>query len=839
MKIIYMYTAVMLMVAGLVEAKTDRTAAFDLIPWPKDIVVRGGELELSDRSTITVTDRALLPLADVLRNGIYFSTGVRPAVKKDKTGTIILKVDPALEEEAYRISVGRNALLTGRDYKALALATSTLLQLIEVKEGMVTLPKVSIQDKPYAGFRGYQICIKHQPHPFYVIKQTIDMCYLYKINYFMLHMSGCQWHWLLSESFRKKPSRKIRGEKGVNLELDELKTLIQYAEERGVTMIPQFPAWLGFHFPEQLPAAYPEIFKDSTEYDNKKRLMLDHPKFWKALEKQIGDVADLFKTSPYIHLAAIDGEVPAFGRTELERAFRKKHGLRNSGDFYRWFLVECDKIIKKNGKKTMCWEGFRRDHTSPVQVPKDVVVTEYIQMYYNPGHLIEDGYFLVNCTQTPLYSMVGNCPLWSYKEIYDWNMYQFGSTHMQRYSGWDKIIRHEVSPTNKVLGALLSTWEQHAIHELPISRMRLAAMSERVWDHDGDTNAPSFDRRLMKTDRLLEKIIAPVNIHEEGLYETATPDYVVQSHWFGTTLTITMDPAIKTAVARYTLNGTEPDKHSTAYDKPIVLDKTTTLKAALFTKEGKQIGDTFWKKYEHHPVQTGETEGLFVDVLSSDWLRRPNIFGSEMTFTLKTKMEGGTIRYQTDGKKVTKKSPAYTGPVIITKPTRVRARYFNDKGEPIGEEFVITYNNNNYIKSLTTGRKVTASVSPPRHGPENAVDGMVNKSFYWDGNPAPQWIMVTLPFAAEVGSMDLVTYWDGSRYYQYRIEVSLDENNWTEVVDMSDNTEAATEKGYHHEFEPVSCRYMKVTMLKNSANPGLHIVEFRAFAPEEKVKTDD
>jgi hexosaminidase len=838
-KTVPIFAAIILALSGLVETKTDNTRSLNLIPWPRDIVMHEGRRELSDRSTIVVSDASLLPLAEVLQNGIYLSTGVRPSVKKGKTGTIILTLDTGLEKEAYRLSVGRNAVLAGRDYKALALATATLLQLIEVKDGRVSLHGISIQDEPYAGFRGYQMCIKHQPHPFYVIKQGIDMCYLYKINYFMLHMSGCQWYWLLSESFRNNPTRKIRGENGVNLELDELKTLIQYAEARGITMIPQYGAWHGYHYPEQFPAVYPEFFKEYKDYDNKKRLMLDHPNFWKAMEKMLGDMADLFKTSPYIHLAAIDGEVPDFGRTRLERAFLKKHGLRNSRDFYRWFLVECDKIIKKNGKNTMCWEGFRRDHTSPVQVPKDVVVTEYIQMYYRPDHVIEDGYSLVNCTQTPLYAMVGNCPKWSYKEIYDWNMYQFGSTHMQRYSGWDKIIRHEVSPTNKVIGALLSTWEQHGIHELPISRMRLAAMSERVWDHDGDTNAPSFDRRLMKTDRLLEKIIAPVNVHEEGLYETATPDYVVQSHWFGSRLKITMDPAIKNAVARYTLDGTEPDTNSTAYEKPIVMDKTTTLKAALFSKDGKQLGDTFWKKYEHHPVQTGKTEGLFMDKLPSDRLFRPNIFGSEMTFTLKSKMKGGTIRYQTNSKTVKKKSPVYTEPVTITKPTRIRARYFNDKEEPMGEEFAITFNNHNYIKSLTTGWKITASVSPPGHGPENAVDGMVNKSFYWDGNPAPQWIMVTLPFAAEVGSMDLVTYWDGRRYYQYCIEVSLDENTWTKVVDMSTNTAVATEKGYHHEFEPVTCRYMKVTMLKNSANPGLHIVEFRAFGPEGKKGEGD
>ncbi len=38
--------------------------------------------------------------------------------------------------------------------------------------------------------------------------------------------------------------------------------------------------------------------------------------------------------------------------------------------------------------------------------------------------------------------------------------------------------------------------------------------------------------------------------------------------------------------------------------------------------------------------------------------------------------------------------------------------------------------------------------------------------------------------------------------------------------------------GVMHEFDPVIARYIRVTMLSNSANPGLHLVEVRAFSDE-------
>jgi hypothetical protein len=53
---------------------------------------------------------------------------------------------------------------------------------------------------------------------------------------------------------------------------------------------------------------------------------------------------------------------------------------------------------------------------------------------------------------------------------------------------------------------------------------------------------------------------------------------------------------------------------------------------------------------------------------------------------------------------------------------------------------------------------------------------------------------------------------------------------------MSDNTVVTTEKGEVHGFEPVDARYIRVNMLKNSANPGVHIVEFLAYESNKAGK---
>jgi hypothetical protein len=88
---------------------------------------------------------------------------------------------------------------------------------------------------------------------------------------------------------------------------------------------------------------------------------------------------------------------------------------------------------------------------------------------------------------------------------------------------------------------------------------------------------------------------------------------------------------------------------------------------------------------------------------------------------------------------------------------------------------------------------------------------------------------VDLQKEIKLDRVQVIPYFDGKRYYQYSVEVSSDEKNWTKVVDASTNTTAGTESGYLHKFTPVSCRYVKVNMLKNSDNQAVHLVEVRVY----------
>lgn len=132
-------------------------------------------------------------------------------------------------------------------------------------------------------------------------------------------------------------------------------------------------------------------------------------------------------------------------------------------------------------------------------------------------------------------------------------------------------------------------------------------------------------------------------------------------------------------------------------------------------------------------------------------------------------------------------------------------------------------------ENIALNKTTSASGSEFGHESSLAVDGIVSQSNWWGNNPYPQWIMVDFGNTYDVNRVVVINYWDGARYYRYNIQASTDGVNWTTVVDFSSNTIPATSTGNSFILSNVTARYMRVNMTYNSANVGVHIVEFEAY----------
>jgi HEAT repeat protein len=132
--------------------------------------------------------------------------------------------------------------------------------------------------------------------------------------------------------------------------------------------------------------------------------------------------------------------------------------------------------------------------------------------------------------------------------------------------------------------------------------------------------------------------------------------------------------------------------------------------------------------------------------------------------------------------------------------------------------------------NVAQGRPVKTSCgSQGGNRPEKAVDGKTGRESGWWGVKYPSWWQVDLQEVVTIDKVNVFFYWDGSRYYQYKVQTSLDAKSWQTVADLSAATDPAKPQGREHRFAPTKARYVCVKINKNSANEAVHLLEVRVF----------
>lgn len=693
----------------------------NLVPWPILVKPNPGVLALGSRATISC-DPGLKPLGAILAQEARsaYSLNLEPTNKAG--ATIRLTIDARLQPEQYRLSVGKQIKIAGRDYESVALGTATLLQLLGKD-----LPKMEVTDQPGSKYRGLMIDVARQYHSISVLQQCVELCRLYKIRYLQLHLSDDQSFMFPSAAFPLVTRSNQNG--ATSYTLAELKGLVRFADERGVTIVPEMD--IPGHSAALL-RAMPDLFKikGTKPYEHHATIDFANDKVLSAVDTLIGEMCEVFHSSPYFHMGGDEADIAlADQHPDFQAAF-KEYGLpdHSQQEIFRLFIRQVDEMVKRRGKRLIVWEGFGRDPVSKFPIPNDVLVMEFENAYYAPTDLLADGYQVINASWTPLY--VVNRHVWSPQKIYNWDITRFG-----RFSALYPTTTWFEAPSAKgIVGAQACSWEGPESIEIDSLRRLVPAMAERVWNPNAGRPFRDFESRLHATDALLDRLIHSVLISPEPTDVSDPSGYDVKC--FTKPLTVKLEGRNR-GVVRFKLDGKPPTGNSLAYEVPIVLSRTTTVRAATFDGTGARIG------YEN----------------------------------------AGTFYY------VPPKMP-----------------------------------------NLATGKKVTVSggTQSPQN-PELVVDDNLDLASSWWASPAPQWLQVDLGKILSVGRIEIFPYWDGRRYYQYKVESSANGRDWTLLADRSQNTKPAQSTGDEVKFPTVQARYVRVTMLKNSANEGVHLVELRVW----------
>ena len=332
-------------VSGVAAAATDPADThpeLHLIPWPKTLQSGAGHMQLSADSRIVAGEEQLQPLAEVLSGEIALLTGLKlkVATGPSRAGDIVLRIDKTIRagepilvlrnrepvrttDGAHVIAIDQQAVVTGFDYRATAEGSSTILQLLGRADGGFRLPKLTIKDWPHADYCGVMLDVARQDHPIDAIKKVVQLCRLYKARYLQLHLTDDQGWTFPSTKYPQLGSKNYGAHGGVAprvYKLKELKELVAYADARGVTIVPELemPGHSG-----AATRALPEIF-DAINPESRQPvgigcMNMSNEALYPALDTIIGEMCDVFKSSPYFHIGS--DEVTS-GRLSLHSGYK-------------------------------------------------------------------------------------------------------------------------------------------------------------------------------------------------------------------------------------------------------------------------------------------------------------------------------------------------------------------------------------------------------------------------------------------------------------------------------------------------------------------------------------
>lgn len=756
----------------------------DFVPWPKSVDMRRGQMTIAGSCRIVAATNAVAPLAAILSDEIRAVTGLRLATDSGEPGAgdIGIALDPALSNAEHRVEVSDRVRICGGDYVGAGMGATTVLQALRRNGGKVLLPRMTVRDRPYPEYTGMMMDVARQFNSVESLRQLVILARLYKMKYLHLHLTDDQMFTF--------PSAKYPKLKGVYT-LEELKALVRFADERGVTIVPEME--VPGHS-SVLAAAMPEVFGDTQGCV----INFINPRALPILRDLINEMCDVFQSSPFFHIGSDESNFALF-ETWPDVVENRKLTGRNTPQQHCWLINELNATIKQRGKRTICWEGFEMP-----EVDKDVIVMEWDGRFFSPIPITKAGYRIINVPWEP---SVG----WSARDNYEWNMWLVGSQERKP----DQLDRGA-----PVIGGQMVLWECPGEVGLPMLRTKAVPRHERVHSPDAGRTYEDFDRRFASTDRILDLLVHGFAVDAEGLTNHGDNRFDQ-----ALTLTVSRSPGLPAgATIRCSSEAWQaPTTNSPAYTGAVHLTSSRWVNLQAFGADGTPIGFPRLASYDFCPIAATAAPLLPKEIQHENRYCQPLVI--KVQCSLK-----GDIRYTLDGKEPTTNSPACTDGTIRLErsSTPVRCALFVN-GKKAGQEWRQDYIYLDYEKNLTTGKPVRNAGVPGAAWATNspAVDGFIDRNNHWcEGSGG---LEVDLEKVVKLGEIDLYPWFGDGRYYQYLIEVSEDGKTWVKVVDGSQNTVPTTDKGYRHQIQPVRSRYIRVTMLRNSVNTGYHIVEVRAY----------
>lgn len=346
----------------------------NLLPRPSSVVPQAGAFVLDQ--DLRVAGPA--PWAAIVRRLLGPGTGLDLLPAAD--GRLII-AEADLPPEAYRLEVTPDGItITAADDRGVNWAVQTLRQLLPPSvyrpapsEPSFSVECVTIEDRPRFGWRGVMLDVGRHFMPLGDLFRFVDLLAMHKYNTFHLHLTEDQgWRFESKKyprlqqigSWRTETERHLDSEgdgtpHGGYYTQDQLRSLVRYAEQRGITIVPEieFPG----HVLSVL-AAYPELGNHpETGYATATTFGV-FPEVLNMSDDALAVVFDLYTElldvfpSRYVHVGGDECPRTEWIDNPAAQRLAADRGLPGPEHLQRWFTERLRDWLAERGRQLVGWD---------------------------------------------------------------------------------------------------------------------------------------------------------------------------------------------------------------------------------------------------------------------------------------------------------------------------------------------------------------------------------------------------------------------------------------------------------------------------------------------------
>ena len=601
MEIINKLPIILLLVFSLASCGTGGSgtveANYNVVPLPNEIEAAEGTAFVLSGSTQIVFpegNEKMQRNAQFLAEYLELSTGIKTATTSTAPEQDAIILATGLQNdnpEAYQISITeREIRIEGSSEAAVFHGIQTLRKSIPVGNyAQVSFSPAVINDAPRFGYRGAMLDVARHFQPTAFIKKYIDLLALHQINTFHWHLTDDQGWRIEMDAYPKLTEMgSMRKETVIGRNTgeydgiphggfytkEELKEVVEYAEERYITIIPEVD--LPGHMLAALHA-YPELGCTGGPYEVSREwgvfedvLCPGKEETFTFLQAVLTEVMEIFP-SKYIHIGGDEAPKTRWEKCPDCQARIKELGLKDreghTAEHYlqSYVTARMEKFLNEKGRSIIGWDEILEGELAPnatvmswrgmgggiqaAQMGHDVIMAPTNYCYFD--------YYQTDQTSEEPLAIGGFLPL---ELVYSFEPAPEILTEEQR--------KH-------ILGPQANLWTEYIKESQHVEYMllpRLAAMSEVQWVQPEKKDYEAFLKRLPQLIALYDKLGYNYATH---VFDVETE---LKANFDSNALDVTFT-TIDNAPVYYTLDGSEPDESSLRYENKLSFKENVELKA--------------------------------------------------------------------------------------------------------------------------------------------------------------------------------------------------------------------------------------------------------------------